>query len=82
MFLEKLVGQDAGLGKAPHGVAHFVINVSDEDFVLQGILFNDPWGKQGERYLHVFKSVKWGGKVKFFMSRHIYLAAGVLSTLF
>jgi hypothetical protein len=33
-FLEELVGQDAGLGKFPHGRSHFQINVSVEDFVL------------------------------------------------
>jgi hypothetical protein len=34
VFLEELVGQDAGLGKSPHGTLHFQINVSVEDFVL------------------------------------------------
>ncbi len=34
VFLEELVGQDAGLGKSPHGTSHFQINVSIEDFVL------------------------------------------------
>jgi hypothetical protein len=34
VFLEELVGQDAGLGKSPHGTLHFQINVSIEDFVL------------------------------------------------
>jgi hypothetical protein len=33
-FLEELVGQDASLGKSPHGTLHFQINVSVEDFVL------------------------------------------------
>jgi hypothetical protein len=33
-FLKELVGQDAGLGKSPHGMLHFQINVSVEDFVL------------------------------------------------
>jgi hypothetical protein len=72
LFLEKLVGQDSGLGKATHSMAHFDVNVSIDDFVLQGILFNDPQGKQGERYPHVFESVKWGRKVKvFYVKAHI-----------
>ncbi len=30
-------------------------------------------GKQGERYLHVFESVDWGGKVKVFcVKAHIF----------
>ncbi len=33
-FLAELVGQDAGLGKSPHGTSNFQINVSIEDFVL------------------------------------------------
>ncbi len=33
-FLEELVGQDADLGKSPHGMSHFQINVSIEDFVI------------------------------------------------
>jgi hypothetical protein len=33
-FLEKLVGQDAGLGKSPHGMLYFQINVSIKIFVL------------------------------------------------
>jgi hypothetical protein len=33
-FLEEIVGQDAGLGKSPHGTLDFQINVSVEDFVL------------------------------------------------
>ncbi len=33
-FLKELVGQDASLGKSPHGTSHFQINVSVEDFVL------------------------------------------------
>ncbi len=65
-FLEELVGQDAGLGKSPHGTLHFQINVSIEDFVLKGILFDNPQGKKGKRDAHVFESVKRGRKVEVF----------------
>jgi hypothetical protein len=82
LFLEELVGQDASLWKALYGKAHFYINVSVEDFVLQGILFDNRWGKQGIRYLHIFESVKWGREVKLFYAEAIYLAPCVLSTLF
>jgi hypothetical protein len=61
-FLEELVGQDAGLGKSPHGTLHFQINVSVEDFVLLGILFDNPRGEKGKRDEHVFKSVKQGNR--------------------
>ncbi len=81
-FLEELVGQDAGLGKSPHGTSHFQINVSVEDFVLSGILFDNPRGEKGKRDAHVFESVKWGRKVKVFDVEGHYLALGVLSTLF
>ncbi len=71
-FLEELVGYDAGLGKAPHGMLHFQINMSLEDFVLQGILFDNPRGKEGKRNVHVFESVKRGGKKKVFLSQSTY----------
>ena len=47
------------------------------------ILHGNPRGEKGKRDAHVFVSIEGGQKVEvFFMSRHIYLASGVLSTLF
>ena len=53
-----------------------------EDFVLEFVLFDDPWGKEGKRNSHIFKAIKQRRQVIFFISRHIYFAPGVLSTLF
>ncbi len=49
--------------------------MSVEDFVLNGVLVNDPGRKQGKRNPHVFESVKRGGKVKV-----LYVEAYILSS--
>jgi hypothetical protein len=50
--------------------------------VCKVILLGNPWGEKGERDVHVFILIEGGRKVEIVMSKHIYFASGVLSTLF
>jgi hypothetical protein len=45
-FLQELVGQDAGLGETPDGLAHLKVDVFSKNFIMEVILFDDPWGKR------------------------------------
>ena len=81
-FLQELVGQYTGLGEAPNRTLHFQVYASVVRLVGKVILLDDPRGGKGKGDVHIFVSIKGGQKVEFFISRHIYLASGVLSTLF
>ncbi len=81
-FLQELVGQYTGLGKAPNSALHFQVYVSVVHPVDKVIMLGNPRGGKGKRDAHVFVSIKGGQKVEVFMSRHIYLVSSVLSMLF
>ena len=83
-FFQELVGQYTSLGETPNHTSHFHVNVSIVHLVDKVIiLLGDPQGEKGKRDAHVFLLIKGGQKVEvFFISRHIYLALGVMSTLF
>ena len=81
-FFQEFVCQYTSMGEAPNHTSHFQVYVSVVSLVCGVILLGDPWGEKGKRYAHVFVSIEGGQKVDFFMSRHIYFASGVLSTLF
>ena len=82
MFFQELVGQHTSLGEAPNRTSHFQVNVTVVYLVGKVILLGYLQGEKDERDAHVFVSIKGGCKVQVFISRHIYLALGVLSTLF
>ncbi len=60
---------------------HFDINVSIVALVGKVVLVYYPWKEECKCNPHVFVPVEGGRKVHFFMSRHMNLALGVLSTL-
>ncbi len=73
VLLEELVGQCTSLGEAPNHSLHLQVNVSIVYLVGEAILFNDPWGEKGERYVHVFVPVKGGRKVEvLYIEAHIF----------
>jgi hypothetical protein len=76
------VCKDTSLQKAPYSLFHFEVNPSVFGMLLDVILFDDPKGKKAEWDFHILKVVKGSGEIDFFMSRHIYFAFGVLTTLF
>ena len=82
-LLEELVGQYASLGEAPNCLSHFQVNVSDVYLVDKVIMLNDPWRKRGKgMHMYLYQS-RGAKKVEFlYIGAHIYLAPGVLSTLF
>jgi hypothetical protein len=63
-FSQGFVGQDAGLGEIPDGLAHLKVDVSTNSFIKEVILFDDPWGKKIDGHFHVFITVKIFHKVE------------------
>jgi hypothetical protein len=76
------VGEDTFLWKAPDGASHFEVDLSVLGILCKIILFNNPAGKKAERHFHILEVFEGSGEIDFFMSRHIYFAFGMLTTLF
>jgi hypothetical protein len=81
-FAEELVGKDANLGKAPYGSSHFKIQKTVESMCVRVLLLDDPLREECVRDFHVLEPVQGCTAVEVFMSKHMYLAPSVLSTLF
>ncbi len=63
-FLQELVGQDAGLGETPDGLAHLKVDVSSDKFIMEVVLFDDPWGEEIDGHFYVLIMVKICCKVE------------------
>jgi hypothetical protein len=57
-LLQELVCQDTCLRKVPDRFAHFEVNVSVVQLVVEVVLLDDPWWEQSNWDAHVFVSVK------------------------
>jgi hypothetical protein len=63
-FLQELIGKDSGLGETPDGLAHLEVDVSSNDFGIEGILVNDPQRKEIDGHCHVLVTVESCHKVE------------------
>ena len=57
-FLQELVGQDAGLGETPDGLAHLKVDVSSNNFIMEVVLFNDPRGGNIDGHFYVLNRLR------------------------